>query len=403
MDKILTLSQWIIQTVAESDKYRAGTLKNKKRTLIAENIVKKNGNIKEGMIVIVGGSKNFQEQAKALKKLFHNEDKFKLNWKAVNTTLEGITFDISIIPELCRLEGIEDPREHQLHLIAIVEEWKKKETEEWIQRYYDDILMKLKAGKMEQIDEMLFRCLNTIVELKDYIWERKLSSDVFQNSKTFARVYKSKIVSVLKTYSPYYVDEMSDDELLTMHKIRSYAQTLEWKGLVQYLIDDVQLIDTSVFRYGTILNSQTLDHSVPYALPGCKRIMTIENKANYENMDYADDTIYIYCHGFFSAKEVKFLKRMCSLAEPDCEFLHWGDLDYGGINIFEFNKENIFPNLMPYKMDASHFKEALARGAGMELKPSTRKKLEKKEAGILNELKEIILETNMVVEQETFM
>lgn len=391
-----TLSQWIIQKT-NSEAYRSGRLSGWKHPKVNEELIE-----------AVGGMKNLLEQARKLEAdpLLGKAGKFKVIWRDMKQDIVKIEYDIEILPELFRREGLEDTRAHQQQVLLQVMEWKAQVSEyDWIQGFYDDIIARLKNGKnvADAEDELLFQCLYKIVTLPDYVWERKFSKEVFQNSKTFARIYKSKIITILKKYSPYYVDEMSDDELLTMHKIRSYAQTLEWKGPVQYSIDDVQLIDTSVFRYGTILNSQTLDHSVPHALSGCKRIMTIENKANYENMDYADDTIYIYCHGFFSAKEVKFLKRMCSLAEPDCEFLHWGDLDYGGINIFEFNKENIFPNLMPYKMDASHFKEALARGAGMELKPSTRKKLEKKEAGILNELKEIILETNMVVEQETFM
>lgn len=391
-----TLSQWIIQKT-NSEAYRAGRLNGWKHP-----------DVDEKLIEAVGGMKNLLEQARKLEAdpLLGKAGKFKVIWRDMKQDIVKIEYDIEILPELFRREGLEDTRAHQQQVLLQVMEWKAQVSEyDWIQGFYDDIIARLKNGKnvADAEDELLFQCLYKIVTLPDYVWERKFSKEVFQNSKTFARIYKSKIITILKKYSPYYVDEMSDDELLTMHKIRSYAQTLEWKGPVHYSIDDVQLIDTSVFRYGTILNSQTLDHSVPHALSGCKRIMTIENKANYENMDYADDTIYIYCHGFFSAKEVKFLKRMCSLAEPDCEFLHWGDLDYGGINIFEFNKENIFPNLMPYKMDASHFKEALARGAGMELKPSTRKKLEKKGAGILNELKEIILETNMVVEQETFM
>lgn len=394
--KVLTLSQWIIQKT-NSEAYRAGRLKGWKHP-----------DVDEKLIEAVGGMKNLFEQAGQMEAdpLLGKAGKFKVIWWGVKQDIVKIEYDIEILPELFRREGLEDTRAHQQQVLLQVMEWKAQVSEyDWIQGFYDDIIARLKNGKIvaDAEDELLFLCLYKILTLPDYVWERKFSKEVFQNSKTFARIYKSKIITILKKYSPYYVDEMSDDELLTMHKIRSYAQTLEWKGPVQYLIDDVQLIDTSVFRYGTILNSQTLDHSVPYALPGCKRIMTIENKANYENMDYAEDTIYIYCHGFFSAKEVKFLKRMCGLADPDCEFLHWGDLDYGGINIFEFNKENIFPNLMPYKMDASHFKEALARGAGMELKSSTRKKLEKKDAGILNELKEIILETNMVVEQETFM
>lgn len=392
----MTLSQWIIQKT-NSEAYRAGRLNGWKHPKVNEELID-----------AVGGMKNLLEQAAQMETdpLLGKAGKFKVIWRDMKQDIVKLEYDIAILPELFHREGMEDTRAHQQQvLMAVMERKAQVSGYDWIQGFYNDIMTKLRNGKIvvDAEDELLFQCLYKIVTLPDYVWERKFSKEVFQNSKTFARIYKSKIITILKKYSPYYVDEMSDDELLTMHKIRSYAQTLEWKGPVQYLIDDVQLIDTSVFRYGTILNSQTLDHSVPYALPGCKRIMTIENKANYENMDYADDTIYIYCHGFFSAKEVKFLKRMCSLAEPDCEFLHWGDLDYGGINIFEFNKENIFPNLMPYKMDASHFKEALARGAGMELKPSTRKKLEKKGAGILNELKEIILETNMVVEQETFM
>lgn len=392
----MTLSQWIIQKT-NSEAYRSGRLSGWKHPKVNEELIE-----------AVGGMKNLLKQAGQMEAdpLLGKAGKFKVIWRDMKQDIVKIEYDIEILPELFRREGLEDTRAHQQQVLLQVMEWKAQVSEyDWIQGFYDDIIARLKNGKnvADAEDELLFQCLYRIVTLPDYVWERKFSKEVFQNSKTFARIYKSKIITILKKYSPFYVDEMSDDELLTMHKIRSYAQTLEWKGPVQYLIDDVQLIDTSVFRYGTILNSQTLDHSVPYALPGCKRIMTIENKANYENMDYAEDTIYIYCHGFFSAKEVKFLKRMCSLAEPDCEFLHWGDLDYGGINIFEFNKENIFSNLMPYKMDASHFKEALARGAGMELKPSTRKKLEKKDAGILNELKEIILETNMVVEQETFM
>ena len=393
---MMTLSQWIIQKT-NSEAYRSGRLSGWKHPKVNEELIE-----------AVGGMKNLLEQAGQMEAdpLLGKAGKFKVIWRDMKQDIVKIEYDIEILPELFRREGLVDTRAHQQQVLLQVMEWKAQVSGyDWIQGLYDDIIARLKNGKIvgDAEDELLFQCLYKIVTLPDYVWERKFSKEVFQNSKTFARIYKSKIITILKKYSPYYVDEMSDDELLTMHKIRSYAQTLEWKGPVQYLIDDVQLIDTSVFRYGTILNSQTLEHAVPYALSGCKRIMTIENKANYENMDYAEDTIYIYCHGFFSAKEVKFLKIMCSLADLDCEFLHWGDLDYGGINIFEFNKENIFPNLMPYKMDASHFKEALARGAGMELKQSTRKKLEKKDAGILNELKEIILETNMVVEQETFM
>lgn len=87
------------------------------------------------------------------------------------------------------------------------------------------------------------------------------------------------------------------------------------------------------------INTQTLEHSRPFAISGCRRIMTIENKANYESMPYEEDVLYIFCHGYLTPKEVRFLKQLCMIVPKDCEFYHWGDMDFGGISIFQFIKE----------------------------------------------------------------
>lgn len=393
MRKETTLSKWLIQET-NSEAYRAGRLSGWKHPKVDSKLINE-----------VGGMSNLLQQAKELETQFGNT-RFKPDWRDMKTDIRTIDYAVSIIPELCVLEGIEDTRAHQLRLIETVQRWKAQVREyEWILPYYEGILRRLEQGKTvsEAEDENLFQCLNAIVMLEDSVWERKLSSDVFHDSKKFAKSYKGKIVTVLSKYSPYYVEGMDEEELLAVHNVHSYAQTLEWKGPMQYLIDETVLVDTSVCRYGTILNSQTIEHSKPYALPGVKKIITIENKANYEKMAYSEDTLYIFCHGYFTKKEVRFLRKLCDVASEDCEFWHWGDLDFGGISIFQFNKKRVFPKLMPYKMDVLHFESALEAGAGIPLKESTREKLEVKDAGVLRELKEIILESNMVIEQETFL
>ena len=88
------------------------------------------------------------------------------------------------------------------------------------------------------------------------------------------------------------------------------------------------------------------------------------------------------------------------IADPECEFYHWGDLDFGGISIFQFIKEKVFPKLLPYKMGEEDFREAISLGAGIDLEKDTKEKLEKKDAGILEGLKQVILDTGMTVEQE---
>lgn len=128
--------------------------------------------------------------------------------------------------------------------------------------------------------------------------------------------------------------------------------------------------------------------------------MTIENKANYEKMQFRPDTLYIFCHGFFSPPERKFLSRVVALAGMDTEYFHWGDMDYGGIRIFKFLQKNLFPKLKPWKMDVTDYKMALQMGASISLETDKRERFEQMDAGVLTPLKEAILKNGKEIEQE---
>lgn len=408
--EVRTLAGYIIDKT-DTEAYRAGKLTGWKHL-----------NVSTELMESVGGRNSLLEQAHFLEE--HTEagrcGQLKVDWRQMKRDIKTIDYEIGVIPELCRMEKVEDSRLHQLELIARVEHWRAEITEyDWLCRYYDDIMDRLLAGKLVQDaeDEERFHCINEIAKIKEPLWERIFSSRVFHNSKVFEKSYRQKMVTILQNYSPYYEENMEDydiedddsqedekrktgKEILKMHGILSYAQTLEWKGPLQYQLDNGKVVDTSGSVYGTVINTQTLEHSTPFAISGCRRIMTIENKANYESMPYAQDTLYIFCHGYLTPKEVHFLRRLCELASEECEFYHWGDMDFGGISIFQFIKEKVFPALRPYRMGIADFKEALDKEAGIPLKASTRTKLEKKNAGLLAELKDEILRTGMTIEQE---
>ena len=388
-----TLARWIIDKT-NTDHYRAGMLSGWIHSYIDADVME-----------IVGGRKQLLDQATILENETNagKMGKFKPDWKDVKTSIKKIDYDVAIIPELCEREQIEDPRERQLRLIARVEKWRRKGQDcAWLCSYYDDLLDLLNRGKeqKELEDETFFVCIDAVAHQKEHVWKRVFSARVLHNSKCFQKNYEDRILSVLKEKSPFYIEEMSDDELLDAHNIHSYAQTLEWKGTLQYIINDEKVIDSSSQIYGTIINTQTMEHARAYALSGCKRIMTIENKANYEDMSYRKDTLYIFCHGFFSPKEVRFLKTICDLVSEECEFYHWGDLDYGGICIFQFIKAQVFPKLLPYKMSQEDFELAVREDAGILLKEDTRNKLIRKNAGLLEPLKEAILKSGLTIEQE---
>ena len=133
---------------------------------------------------------------------------------------------------------------------------------------------------------------------------------------------------------------------------------------------------------------------------GVEKIIVIENKANYESMEYDSKVLYLFCHGYFSPKEIRFLQMLMKTAPNEIQCYHWGDMDYGGIQIFLYNEKNIFPNLIPWRMDAPSYKAALENGKGIKLSSGKQKKLETLNASKLEALKQCILENKMEIEQE---
>ena len=408
--KIQSLSRYIIEK-AECDSYRAGT-RSKQWHIEAD----------QKLLDAVGGRSVLLRQAGELEKLTGISGKIIVKWKAVRTEIEKITVSPDAIPLLCQVEQIEDPRERQLSQMELTESWKSRVAQaDWLIPYYDHILERLNSGKLVKDvpgleDPLFFLFLNKTAEERKPLYRRAFSAQVctiwngiaqtkqseskITPTKRFEKIYQSAVLSVLKQYSPLYEEGMSDEELLTAHGILTYAQTLEFKGAVSYRIDDGPAISTAVQIYGTMFNKQTLENAVPISIVGIRPIMTIENKANYEKMQFRPDTLYIFCHGFFSPPERKFLSRVVALAGMDTEYFHWGDMDYGGIRIFKFLQKNLFPKLKPWKMDVTDYKMALQMGASISLETDKRERFEQMDAGVLTPLKEAILKNGKEIEQE---
>lgn len=403
-----TLIQWLIEKI-DGDAYRAGRLSGKKHFPVDKELFQS-----------LGGRESFLSQAKEIEKdeRLGKTGKIEFRWHNMNLDIQTIHCSVDVMPELCKREGLEDPRDRQLRYIELLNKWKERAGSTWLARYYEDEIRKLEKGKCSQTlkDDMktehLYRCLDEILHMEEAVEKPIFSVRVFKNvklteehltpSKVFRNRYEGKTLSVLREYSPFYIEGMSDDEVLTAHGILSYAQTLEWKGPLVYLLDETETIDTSRDRYGTILGAQTLEHAVPESLLGVRKIIIIENKANYERMRFCKDELYIFCHGFFSPKEVHFLKKITDAADSETKYYHWGDMDYGGIRIFQFNKANVFSKLKPYKMGKEDYDKAIAAGAGVPIEAKKKEKLEKMDAGELEELKACILEKGLEIEQEFF-
>ena len=385
------LTKYLIQT-ADGPAYRSGNLDGMRHPVVDGK-----------MIRAAGGMKKLIEEADELERT----GLIRTERKNLGADIVRIHYPVSAVPELCRRAGVEDPRERQMRWLHRAEQQAREAAGTFLEPYYKMLLARLEAGKdvkkPDMEDEDFFRCLNRIALLDQPVWRRKFSAEVLRDSKLFEKKYQSRVVTVLEEYSPLSEEGMTADDILRVHGIRTYSQTLEWKGALSYRIGSGDPIDSSVNILGTVINAQTLEQAVPVAAPGIRRVMLIENKANYESMDFRADTLYIYCHGFFSPKEIKFLGALTETTVENTEYLHWGDMDLGGIRIFLYNQKRLFPKLKPYRMDGDAYADALAAGAGISLEKEKKEKLQKLDAGCMENLKELILENEMEIEQESLL
>ena len=385
------LTKYLIQ-IADGPAYRSGNADGMRHPAVDGK-----------MIRAAGGMKKLMEEADELERA----GMIRTERKNLGADIVRIHYPVSAVPELCRRAGVEDPRERQLRWLRRAEQQAREASGTFLEPYYETLLARLEAGqdvkKPDMEDEDFFRCLNRTALLDQPVWRRQFSAEVLHDSKLFEKKYQSRVVTVLEEYSPLSEEGMTADDILRVHGIRTYSQTLEWKGALTYRIGSGDPIDSSVNILGTVINAQTLEQAVPVAAPGIRRVMLIENKANYESMDFRADTLYIFCHGFFSPKEIKFLSTLTETAAENTEYLHWGDMDLGGIRIFLYNQKRLFLKLKPYRMDGDAYADALAAGAGIPLEKEKKEKLQKLDARCLGELKELILESEMEIEQEALM
>lgn len=385
------LTKYLIQT-ADGPAYRSGNLDGMRHPVVDGK-----------MIRAAGGMKKLIEEADELERT----GLIRTERKNLGADIVRIHYPVSAVPELCRRAGVEDPRERQLRWIRTAGKWAGEAEGTFLEPYYEVLLQRLAAGqdvkKPDMEDEDFFRCLNRAAAVDTPVWRRQFSKEVLHDSKLFEKKYQDKVVTVLDQYSPLVEEGMTADDILRVHGIKTYSQTLEWKGSLIYRIGNGSPIDSSVNIFGTVINAQTLEQALPSAAPGIRRIMLIENKANYESMDFRENILYIYCHGFFSPKELKFLSALTEIADENIEYLHWGDMDLGGIRIFLYNQRKLFPGLKPYRMDEENYKAAVEGGAGIPLKKEKKEKLQKLDAGCLENLKMLILENEMEIEQESLL
>jgi hypothetical protein len=81
-------------------------------------------------------------------------------------------------------------------------------------------------------------------------------------------------------------------------------------------------------------------------------VLTIENYASFNRQvrEIEDGSLVVYIGGFPAAGVIELLAKVLTAVPADVPFLHWGDVDAGGVRIFRYLEENLPRGPRPHLM-----------------------------------------------------
>lgn len=329
----------------------------------------------------------------------------QIKWLEYGNDIEKITYCLKQAGRFYELSGLTPKWERIQEEMQTLCKWSKQAQTGWLKAYYEDQAASLEKGKqspdLSKYGEQLFTCLDALEKLKEPVYQRVFSVAVLGSTKVFENVLRTRVVSILSAYHPDVDEAMNDKEILSQVYLEEYAQELAVKGNLKIILKGKE-ISLADFYYGTVLNTKTLRHAEVPAGQNIRKIITVENKANYVSMSYEKETLIIFSHGFFSPLECEFLRKLLAVL-PDVEFYHTGDLDYGGVRIFRHIRKHVCPWVRPLCMDADQYDHYIQYG--YEIKPETLKKLEDMRGTepLMEELIDHMIKEKKGIEQECFL
>ena len=205
--------------------------------------------------------------------------------------------------------------------------------------------------------------------------ERIFSKRYLGHSKLFEQQVRTRLVGILRRYAP--LPELDEDDLLLLETglVRASGEVL-LRGPLQLRLQD-KLADITPFAYGVALGAETLSEM---EIAGCQasRLVSVENKATFRELVRAglgESVLLICIGGFAGSAKRRLLQKLADHLGQNFAYLHWGDLDYGGLQIFQHLRQTCLPQLRPALMDADTYREFVSSGEPFD--DSYRRKLER--------------------------
>lgn len=195
---------------------------------------------------------------------------------------------------------------------------------------------------------------------KHAVYERDIAKKAVNDSKGITSGVRRILERILFECADEEIREFFDErkaalgdraQILPLYGVVKTPEYILTHGSMEISLKNGKIIDTQGYPYA--FSSEYLSDIESICANG-KKFVTIENRTSYEDF-HEDGTVKIYTGGFLSFPERMLLVKIRE-GNPASHFLHWSDIDCGGIRIFRQIKKYI-PSICPYQMDVRALEE----------------------------------------------
>lgn len=194
-------------------------------------------------------------------------------------------------------------------------------------RLYECVEERKVPKNIDELDDIL-KAVAFIEKNQEDLYIREVSMKVYGDSKFFEDTTMQPVCSMLRKYSDRTLkaDELLDEILLDYH-IAKEPQKLCIKGKAIIHISGKE-VDISGFSEGIEFLATDLAHiqSIKLIAP---EFMTIENRTSY--LRYHDDNVVTFYLGGYATRYQRDFMKMVYADNPHARYVHFGDIDAGGL------------------------------------------------------------------------
>ena len=264
-------------------------------------------------------------------------------WKGgkKNHILQKIVLCDERIDEVYRYLGRVPKMQMQQMQLQILKELKEECTTPVVARFVRWLMERLEQGKTVkeylelgdvQESKKLIETITAIESNRKEVYIREFSTRCLGDSKELEK--KSGLIGkILRKFSDDYED-MDTDAILAEYGIYRTPNYVYVKGcgMLKIGTPDACKVDLKSLRQGIGLSGEDLDSLEWMADVPVKKVITIENLTTFFRWEETE-SIMIYLGGYHNAVRRKLLQKLYKTF-PDAEYLHFGDIDVGGFEIY---------------------------------------------------------------------